>query len=212
MKRLLLFLTVVLVVWMFSQGSVEAAGSADNGETVADYLKGDHSSKTDDEKQEKKDLSVSNTPKTAWMFIKVIFVLALVIALIYLLLRFVHARTKSFADGRAIQSIGGVNVAANRSVQLVKVGERILVIGVGESVSLLKEIDDASEVEKLLVENTREDVIDHSIVKFRDWFKRARSPKQGDNNFKAMLEDRLNQMMEERKKTAEQLKNEDPGK
>lgn len=212
MQRIFVFLAVVFVAWALSQTAAEAAGSTDDGGTVADYLKDGHSSKTPDKKQEKKDIPVANSSSTAWMFIKVILALALVIALIYLLLRFVHARTKSFADGRTIQSIGGVNVAANRSVQLVKVGDRILVIGVGESVSLLKEINDTSEVEKLLVENTREDVIDHSIVKFRNWFKRTRVPEQSDNNFKTMLEARLKQMTQERKEATAQLKKKDLGK
>lgn len=203
---------IVLFIAVFallacSQVNVEAAGSNNDNGTVAEHFKNQQSPGNGGQKQKiNKSAPLTTSSGTIWMFVKVILVLAIVIALIYFLLRFVNARTRSFSDGRAIRNVGGISVGSNRSVQLVKVGKRIFVVGVGETVSLLKEIGDTEEVQELLEENHREDVIDHSIWKFRDWLKQKTSPETGKGHFKTMFEDRLKQMVQERKQTLDKWK------
>ncbi|MFC0558593.1 flagellar biosynthetic protein FliO [Halalkalibacter alkalisediminis] len=92
---------------------------------------------------------------TFLIFAQMISALALVIVLIYLLLRFLNKRSQSFRSTQMLQNIGGVPLGANRSVQLVKVGNRVLVVGVGESIHLLREIEDAEEV-NLIVNQQKE--------------------------------------------------------
>lgn len=196
------------------QLNVQAAGQKDGDDkTVADHFRDKQSSDDKADKQSlKKDTPLTTTSDTVWTFVKVVLVLALVIALIYLLLRFVHKRTRTFAEGRTIQNIGGVSVASNRSVQLIKVGERVFVVGVGESVSLLREIDDLDEVEQLTRESRQADVIDHSMGRLRDWLGKPRSPDGARKDFKPMFEDRLKQIKQERQGAVEQLKKKGPDK
>ncbi|HEX7065303.1 MAG TPA: flagellar biosynthetic protein FliO [Bacillales bacterium] len=207
-SQAILILAMAFMVILLSPGNAKAAEGSDGG-SVADYFQKDSPSDNKDQQKpsQEETPSVTTTSGTVWMFVKVLLVLAVVIALIYLLLRFVNARTKSYSQGRTVQNVGGVSVGSNRSVQLVKIGERVLVVGVGDSVSLLKEIDDAVEVTELLDENSHQDVIDHSIWKFRDWWKKSQASEDhgGTNNFKSMLESRLKQMMQERKEAAKPL-------
>ncbi|MCY8524149.1 flagellar biosynthetic protein FliO, partial [Bacillus atrophaeus] len=48
---------------------------------------------------------------------------------------------------------GGTSVGQNRSVQLIKVGKRVLVVGVGDTIQLLKEIDNEEEREAILAQH-----------------------------------------------------------
>lgn len=201
-----LLAAMAMTFLLVSTANAQAAQKPDDGKTVADQFKNQPTSdQNQEEDNAKDDVPLSTTSDTVWTFVKVILVLALVIALIYLLLRFINKKTRSFTDGRKVQSIGGINVGSNRSVQLIKVGERIFVIGVGESVSLLKEIDDSGEVEQLQMESEHEDVIDHSMVKFRDWLKKPRKKKDSEPDFKRMLEGKLEQITQERKQAIERM-------
>ncbi|HET7615357.1 MAG TPA: flagellar biosynthetic protein FliO [Bacillales bacterium] len=197
------WIVVFIAVFLMSAVAsvqVEAAGGSTDGGNVADLFKDKHAPQTvGDNESGKKDVPAATTSGTVWMFVKVIFVLGVVVALIYLLLRFVHARTKSFSEGRSIETMGGVSVGSNRSVQLVKVGSRILVVGVGESISLLKEIENEEEVGELTKQNEREDLIDQSVWRFKDWLKKKKTTENSGGRFKKVLEDRLKQMTNERR-------------
>ncbi|WP_285766605.1 flagellar biosynthetic protein FliO [Peribacillus sp. SI8-4] len=98
---------------------------------------------------------------TVWEFLRMIFATIFVVALLYILLKFINKKNKSYQKANSVENIGGTSLGANRSVQLVKVGGRILVIGVGENIQLLKEIDDPSEYEQLLQDHN--DKIDQML-------------------------------------------------
>ncbi|WP_263707452.1 flagellar biosynthetic protein FliO [Shouchella tritolerans] len=86
-----------------------------------------------------------------WLsFVKMIVALVVVIALLYGLLRFVNKRAKTFQETKALHLVSGVSLGQNKSVQLVKVGETLLVVGVGDQVQLLKEIADPDEITAIL--------------------------------------------------------------
>lgn len=86
-----------------------------------------------------------------WLsFVKMIAALIVVIALLYGLLRFVNKRAKTFQETKALHLVSGVSLGQNKSVQLVKVGETLLVVGVGDQVQLLKEITDPDEITAIL--------------------------------------------------------------
>lgn len=80
------------------------------------------------------------------------FALGIVLFLVYFLLKFVTKRNRVFQQGQAIVNLGGTNVGQNKSVQMVKIGDRVLVVGVGESISLLTEINDEEENKRIIQE------------------------------------------------------------
>jgi flagellar protein FliO/FliZ len=91
------------------------------------------------------------SPFSVWDIVRLIGATLLVIALIYGLLKFLYRRGQLLPGKKGvIEHLGGTSVGANRSVQLIKVGNRILVIGVGESIQLLCEIAEEDEMKEIL--------------------------------------------------------------
>jgi flagellar protein FliO/FliZ len=106
---------------------------------------------TDSHKEVTATQKEQGSPLSVWDVIKLIGATVFVVLLIYGLLKFLHHRGQLFTGKRGvIEHLGGTSVGTNRSVQLIKVGNRILVIGVGESIQLLREIDDEKEIEEIL--------------------------------------------------------------
>ncbi|WP_409253712.1 flagellar biosynthetic protein FliO [Bacillus sp. SCS-153A] len=93
----------------------------------------------------------ASTGVSALDYLKMVFALVFVIALIYFLLKFINQKSKTFQQSKLIQNLGGTPLGGNRSVQLVKVGERILILGVGEDIQLLKEINSKEEKDDILM-------------------------------------------------------------
>lgn len=81
--------------------------------------------------------------------IQTIVALGLIVVVIYFLVRFLANKTHGLTQSSPIQSIAVHALAQNRSVQFLLVGERILVVGVAETISLLYVIDDPDEVANL---------------------------------------------------------------
>lgn len=129
--------------------------------------------------------------------IKMFLGLAIILVLIYGLAKFVNKKTKSFSENRAIATIGGVSVGNNRSVQVVKIGDRVLVVGVGETVELLKEISDQEEIEKLFTDHDRDNSYDNVFSNVKTWFQK-RAPKNR-SFFSSLLDQELNEMANKRK-------------
>jgi flagellar protein FliO/FliZ len=80
------------------------------------------------------------------MVVKVILVLAFIIILFYVLMRYVAKKNKGTMFGNSIRSLGGVPLGQNKSIQIVEIGHSLFVVGVGENIQLLDKIIDADEV------------------------------------------------------------------
>ncbi|QKY69044.1 flagellar biosynthetic protein FliO [Lentibacillus sp. CBA3610] len=89
--------------------------------------------------------------------VKMAFALLLVLGLIYILLKFINKRSKRFQQVRGLENIGGVSVGSNKSVQLVRIGSKVFLVGVGENVELLREITDDETKEEILHNDSSED-------------------------------------------------------
>lgn len=87
---------------------------------------------------------------SAFDFVKMIFALLFVIALIYGLVKLMNKRNRLLKPFQYVENIGGTSVGQNRSIQLIKVGKSVLVVGVGETIQPLKEIEDEKEIEVIL--------------------------------------------------------------
>lgn len=106
-----------------------------------------------DQMPPKKDVQQNETPKvgvTVWDFMKMIFATIFVVALLYLLLKFINKRNKVYQRTQLVENLGGTALGTNRSIQLIKVGKRILIVGVGENIQLLKEIEEQDEYQQLI--------------------------------------------------------------
>ncbi|MFC4409205.1 flagellar biosynthetic protein FliO [Chungangia koreensis] len=83
-----------------------------------------------------------------WDYLKMLFALLFVVGLLYGLLRFVNKRNLQYQKNRLIQNHGGINLGQHKSVQVLEIGSSFYLVGVGEDITLLKEITDPAEIEK----------------------------------------------------------------
>ncbi|BBN98668.1 flagellar biosynthetic protein FliO [Sporolactobacillus terrae] len=174
-KRVMAVFLIVLL--SFGCSSVVYADS-ENG-TVSDWIKENQQSQKQKSpsKNEKNGASTqkaqtdSSGSVTMFVtFIKLIVALLVVLALIYLLYHLIVKRSKRFSQVSALKNMGGVSLGANRSVQLVQIGTEVLVVGVGESVQLLKEIKDPEAIKALLTrENDQTTPVEEQVLKALKW-------------------------------------------
>ncbi|MGM0803401.1 MAG: flagellar biosynthetic protein FliO [Bacillota bacterium] len=148
-----LFAAVCLSLVPFS---VQAEGSS-SGKSVYDTI---NNSDQKGEKEAPADNSPvsSESESTFMMLVKLVFMLGIVLAILFFVLRFIQRKSISFQDGKNLQSLGGIGIGQNRSVQLIKTGNSVLVVGVGDSVTLLKEITDEVEVQMMLDQRPSQNV------------------------------------------------------
>lgn len=93
---------------------------------------------------------------SAFDFVKMIFALLFVIVLIYGLVKLMNKRNRLLKPFQYVENIGGTSVGQNRSIQLIKVGKSVLVVGVGETIQLLKEIEDEKRLKSFSVSMKRQ--------------------------------------------------------
>lgn len=155
-KRLICIAMISFMLFLTMQPASLFAETKDpeNG-TVNDWLKDEKESKKDTEKKTTDNQTnpaeeVPSSSVSIMDFVKMIGALLFVILLIYGLVRFVGKQNRLLKPFRYVENIGGATVGQNRSVQLIKVGKRVLVVGVADSIQLLKEIDDEQECEAIV--------------------------------------------------------------
>ncbi|WP_100403052.1 flagellar biosynthetic protein FliO [Bacillus sp. FJAT-42315] len=151
-----------------------------------------------------------------WDFVKMIGALIFVVALIYFLLRFVNQKSRSYQKTKLIQHIGGTPLGGNRSVQIVKVGDRLLVLGVGEDIQLLKEISDREEYERFLQQYN--DQVDQMLQPqdmmsnvLKKWKSDRTNADEDQKEFKQVFEDKLSHMKLSREKAIRKMNSKENG-
>ncbi|WP_243386871.1 flagellar biosynthetic protein FliO [Bacillus kexueae] len=128
-------------------------------------------------------------------FIKMIFAFLFVLLLIYLLMRFLKSKNRLFQGSSYIELLGGTSLGQNRSIQLVKVGDRVFVLGVGDSIQLLKEIDEDEEIERIKAE--KEQAFKSPVEeKVKNWFNQRKSSTP-QFSFKKELEEMMKKRSEQ---------------
>ncbi|OCS90251.1 hypothetical protein B1A98_01995 [Bacillus badius] len=149
---------------------------------------------------------------TIWDFVKMIGALIFVLALIYFLLRFVNQKSRSYQQSKLIQHLGGTPLGGNRSIQMVKVGDRILIVGVGENIELLKEINDETELARFVdhYNNQAEQMLQPQDIVTRLMNKR-KGKEEGDNEkqdpFKQILAGKLSELKQSRQQAISKMNN-----
>jgi flagellar protein FliO/FliZ len=152
------------------------------------------------------------SPFSAWDVARLIGATLLVVSLIYGLLKFLYRRSQLLPGKKGvIEHLGGTSIGANRSVQLIKVGNRILVIGVGESIQLLCEIAEEDEMKEILaLHNERlEQMLEPSKwgARLRDYLADKRKQSNGAHDrFRSMLLKEMQELSVKRNELLNQMK------
>ncbi|MCC5892262.1 flagellar biosynthetic protein FliO [Exiguobacterium sp.] len=131
------WLIILLVVGLTGPATVEAA-------TVEKQF---------EQQQEQSDVEKAAPAAVSgvWTVIKIILSLVVVIGGFLVLMRWLSARTQGVKTAQHMKHLGGVPLGKDRSVQLVKLGDQVYVLGVGESIQLI------DRVEADVVEDERSD-------------------------------------------------------
>jgi flagellar protein FliO/FliZ len=219
--RFLTIFTLILVIGLISpvvQLSVHAG--TDDNKSVSDALKENQKKEdkgTNEENDAPSPLLVEEGEATtvdhqfsAFDFFNVIFALFLVLMLLYVTLRFIKKKNQTYTYTKTMMNLGGTSLGGNRSVQLVKIGDRILILGVGEDIQLLKEIDSDEEVEQILTsqQNEVQQMLQPSdlVSKILGQVKALRKENQvADDSFKSILSKQLSELSNGRKKMLQEI-------
>ncbi|WP_170007403.1 flagellar biosynthetic protein FliO [Bacillus fonticola] len=149
---------------------------------------------------------------TAWDVLRMIGSLVLVLAILLLILKWIQKKGSPFQRQGGIQTLAGSSLSPKTSMQVVKVGDRVLLLGVGENVQLLGEWTDEQDVEKLLASlQTSEESVVPPIDQWMKRFSRIGKslPKatgsQKDPTFQSKFEKELRELKKNRKRVTDAL-------
>ncbi|ARF15328.1 MULTISPECIES: flagellar biosynthetic protein FliO [Sporosarcina] len=138
-------------------------------------------------------------------YIRTIFAFVFVIGLLVWLLRFMNKRNRNFDSNRLMTNMGGVPLGQNKSIQLVKMGNHYFVVGVGENVQLLREIEDPDEIAELLARYDQGNDIQKGIFSqlYSRFFSKAEHSASEQATFSQLFSSKMDEIKADRK---EQLK------
>ena len=162
-------------------------------------------------KQTTPDFSERQDTITGWDFIKMFLALGFVLLLIYGAMKLVNKRNHLFDSQKTILNVGGTTLGNNKSLQIVKVGNSLLVLGVSDSIQLLKEVSDEEEKEAIL--RAYQDRMESSINSeqliglFGKW--KDKQSVKTTNSFSSLLKEQLKDLTNERKNKLERIKKEE---
>ncbi|WP_286182524.1 flagellar biosynthetic protein FliO [Bacillus sp. ISL-55] len=210
MLRLIRTASTILFLLAALFSPIGMASAEQLNKSVKDCLKNPDS--CDDGQAEKTTTNISDDEQSGvgvgfLDFLRMILATAFVAALIYFLLKFINKKSVMYKSSQLVENLGGTSLGANRSVQIVKAGNKLLIVGVGENIQLLKEIDDPEEYSQVIQEynNKMEQLVQPSDIVTK-LLKRA---KKDDGNqrseFSALLKNQLSDMASGRKKMLEEM-------
>lgn len=163
----------------------------------------DSGSETELETDQNKTEQLPEFGKSSSLFlslVKMAFALLLVLALIYLLLKFLRKRNKLFHQVTALENLGGISVGQNKSIQVVRIGTKVFLVGVGENVEMLQEITD-EEVKHDLVKKEENEGSPSQVSQWLPSFlQRKTNENNGDDGFKQLFSEELDKLKQNRKK------------
>lgn len=170
MKKLL-FLTLLSLMMVVVPFKYSVSFAAQSNPSIQDCIDNPKLCDDNTKKQTGQDISeVKSSKLTFFDYVKMIFSFGIVIGLLYLVLYWIKRNGNSFSKNSVITSLGGTSVGSNKSVQIIKIGNSLYVVGVGEDITLLKEISDSEEIQS--IEEIREQKT-QTEVKVTKWFENA---------------------------------------
>ncbi|TWT03750.1 flagellar biosynthesis protein FliZ [Planomicrobium sp. CPCC 101079] len=135
---------IMLLFFSFFAFSAPLLAQAEDT-NVADWVEDDKNTKVNETEQPKE--AVVTEDKSLTVIIgKLILYTLLILVMIYGLIKFLALRQKKLQPNQAVKLMGGTPLGNNKSLQLVKVGGQIYMVGVGDQVTLIKEFTDADEI------------------------------------------------------------------
>jgi flagellar protein FliO/FliZ len=201
-NRLIIFIIMLLI------GSIiiYKPAAAEN-KNVADWL----NEQTEDNarveapaNEEIETIGRSSNSNIFLLVIQLIFYTLLVVGLIYGLIKFLAVRQRKLQHHQVFQMLGGAPLGHNKSLQLVKVGGKIYLLGVADQITLVKEIEDRDEMaaieEDVMIE---ESVFSKQLI---NRFTKISRKESGADSFQELFSHTIDSQKKTRQKFEEILK------
>ncbi|MCA1030083.1 flagellar biosynthetic protein FliO [Bacillus timonensis] len=199
------FIFFICIFFLILVNMTQPVNANTVNKTVNDFYKQPPNEEIDSEKEkntltDEPPVDITTTELTFWDFLKMIFATIFVIGLIYFFLKFINKKNRLFTQYKHLENLGGTSLGTNRSIQMIKVGDRILVVGVGENIQLLKEIDNEDEMNQILDDhNSRlEQLIQPRDIVNR-FIERRKGTDKNSNDFSIMFRSQLSELAKGRK-------------
>ncbi|MDX8362241.1 MULTISPECIES: flagellar biosynthetic protein FliO [Bacillaceae] len=199
-KKILLIAILYTIIFAPLQSLIVYAEQS-SPMSVTDYFDEDSNLEDGNNEDEVGPLVENQNTVGLWDVTKMIFATIFVILLIYLLIKFVNKKSSAQSNFKYVENLGGTGLGSNRSVQLIKVGKRILVVGVGEDIQLLREIDNEHEVQQIVDDhhNKLNQMVQPAHLVKKLLSSRDKKQHHNDENFASVLKSQLDELSEERK-------------
>lgn len=157
-NKFILILCACFSLTLFLSFSLAAVTYAEEIKSVYDEFQSEGTQNPQEENNEQQGQNAQQNEQIAnealniglFDYVKVIFMLLLVIALLYLFLRFLNKKSNFTSGKELLQNLGGISLGSNKNVQVLKMGKKLYLVGVGENVNLLKEINEEEEVDAII--------------------------------------------------------------
>ncbi|MFX3674094.1 MAG: flagellar biosynthetic protein FliO [Paenisporosarcina sp.] len=182
-----------------------AATNTNNSESVEDRLKNLKNNDVQEPPAAETNSETAAVSVSAWDYIKMVLALLFVLALLYGVLKLVNSKNRMYQQNQLMQNLGGLSLGQQKSVQLLQVGDSLFLVGVGEDISILKEITDTDEKEKMMTfYNEKQEFtaqvpyIANVLKRFKNPFLNETSKKQEKGNFEQMFKKRLSEIKADR--------------
>ncbi|GIO21979.1 flagellar biosynthetic protein FliO [Oceanobacillus sp. J11TS1] len=99
----------------------------------------------------------TSNPSMFGQIVRLIVGLVLVLGLVYVVLKLLGKKNGFNQQTNILRNVGGISVGSNKSIQIIRVGKKYYLVGVGDNVELLEEINDPETIE-LMDQRTEKDL------------------------------------------------------
>lgn len=214
-KVLSILMACVVFVFMTNttMHAYAAPDSPNKPEMINDTLKKQQGNEPKDTKEEQQEPNLQPEAPSKWGlvgdFIKLIVALAFVVFLIYAVMKFLNRRNINYQRTQIIRNLGGLSLGTQKSVQLLLIEDRILVVGVGDDIQLIKEISDPKEVEALRSSYEEKQELAAATPQITKLLaKLKKTPEKEEQSFNDMFQDKIQAIKKERSEDLNEWKKE----
>lgn len=206
--NIIVYFCVVVVLLLYVFPSITVVAATPNAkDCIENEINCDEMDETLNSKikEDEQELLVGgdNSESLALSIVRMFFALVLVLALIYFLLRFLNKRNTLLSNQvKALEKLGGISLGQNKSIQLVRVGNQVFLLGVGDNIELLMEVTEEEIKEGLLLkaENATTDFISSPLFRSLLQSKTDDNKTTGGKEFNKLFSNELDKLKKSRKK------------
>lgn len=192
-------LVITVLFWHEAQAATNSVTDCLGDE--ANCTETDNSTNQTEENTNDSVMEEESSGSLAFQLIKMFFALLLVLALIYFLLKFLNKRNKLFSQVKALENLGGISVGQNKSIQIIRIGNKLYLVGVGDNVEMLQEITDEALMQDILrSKEGSESLSAGTLLSTLIPGKKANNTDAAQTDFKSLYAKELDNLKKNRKK------------